>query len=95
MLVFSSYLFAAVSKWGLQWFLIMNILPIGYNENFAVLFFIGHQWRCDRVLIIPLGENLQVLFLFSYFLCNFLELRLFVCHSASCMQDFVPKSIIT
>jgi len=45
--------------------------------------------------MIPLGEFLHVLFEFCCFLCQFLELRFFICHSASSMQDFVPKSIIT
>jgi len=32
---------------------------------------------------------------FVIFFVKFLELMFFICHSASCMQDFVPKSIIT
>jgi len=45
--------------------------------------------------MIPLGEIWHVLFELCFFLCLFLELRFFICHSASCMVDFVPKSIIT
>ena len=45
--------------------------------------------------MIPLGEFLHVLFEFCYFLCWFVELRFFICHSVSCMPDFVAKSIIT
>jgi len=41
--------------------------------------------------MIPLAEFLHVLFEFCSFLSLFLELMFFICPSASCIQDFVPK----
>jgi len=45
--------------------------------------------------MIPLGEILARVIWVLLFPLFLLELKFFICHSASCMQDFVPKSIIT
>jgi len=41
--------------------------------------------------MILLEEFVNMLFDLCYLLCLFLELRFFICHSASCMTNFVPK----
>jgi len=41
--------------------------------------------------MIPLGEFWHAMFDIFYFLCYFLELRFFIGHRASCMQDFVQS----
>jgi len=45
--------------------------------------------------MIPLGGFCTRFLNFVVSFVSFVELRFFICHSASCMQDFVPKSIIT
>jgi len=34
----------------------MNVFLISYRKDFIILSFVSHQWRCNRVLRIPLGE---------------------------------------
>jgi len=46
----------------------MNVFLISYKEDFTLLAFVSHQWLCNRVLMIPLGENLHMLFEVWYFL---------------------------
>jgi len=34
----------------------MNVFLISYKEDFTLLSFVSHRGRCNRVLMIPLGE---------------------------------------
>jgi len=45
----------------------VSVFLIGIRRIFLYFSFVSHRWRCDKVLMIPLGEFLHVLFEFCFF----------------------------
>jgi len=46
-----SWLFATVGKEGWGVLVLMNVFLISYKEDFSLLSFVSHRWRCNRVLV--------------------------------------------
>ena len=55
----------------------MSVFLIGIRRILLYFCFVSLRWRCDRVLMILLGEFLYVFFEFCFFFSKFFGIKVF------------------